>query len=116
MHACYKHIAIDDLVWEPVRPGEYERDCRAREIKVHVASDAVRDAIGSALVYKKGKLGHGRTVSRDVVVGGVRLLKDDVLTPSYELMNIHTLNTKPPPFTITFWRTIRDINGTRTGL
>eukprot|EP00959_Pyramimonas_sp_CCMP1952_P083508 1745893-Pyramimonas_sp.AAC.1 len=51
-----------------------------------------------------------------MTVGGVRISPGDVLTPTRELLNIHTLEVARVPLNITFWRRKVDVNGTRLGM
>eukprot|EP00959_Pyramimonas_sp_CCMP1952_P266941 5581007-Pyramimonas_sp.AAC.1 len=102
-----------NMVWEPVRSGEYYEYCDSRERYVHISSEATRLKVMERLKYRKGVKSWGPTIIR--ACDELGLQSGDVLVPSHSLPIVHDLNSKALPFVATFWRFEYE-DGSRRGM
>ena len=66
------------------------------------------------MVYKRGKLGRGRTVATDVPALGLKANNSLELSP--EMQDVGQLETSPLPMTVTFWTPMHTADGKPMGL
>jgi hypothetical protein len=114
MHHFYPHSSLLGMAFEPVAQGDYDRECREREIDVQINDESARGRLVENCQYMKGDKRYGLTAVRDVAEFSLK--SGDYAVPSHHLFNVRAMYTTPTPFIIQFWRQRVDASGVRKGL
>jgi hypothetical protein len=88
----------------PPQVQTYDEMCREREVSVVLITEIQRQGLLRALVFNKGRRGHGRELRRAVVIGGVPLRAGDRLEPGPALPDTMLVDSALLPIVVTFWR------------
>lgn len=94
------------LAWQDKQDGDYDTNCRSCEIVVVVENALQKAAILRSLTWMQGKRWKGRMLTCSPP-GFPRLVADDRLEPSAELLDIGALANVRTPTQLTFWRAHR---------
>ena len=114
MNCFTEHWSVLNCPFDITDDEAYFQFCDSRETKVEIRTEADRKRVVEVMVYKRGKLGRGRTVATDVPALGLKA--NDSLEPSPELQDVGQLETSPLPMTLTFWTPLHTADGKPMGL
>ena len=98
-------ILAHSLPWAAKTTGDYLECCDKADIKVTIIDFGMRDLLGSAVEYYKGKIKGGGGRQLKMALPALGLEKGDRLEPTEILPNVALLDKLASfPTTITFWR------------
>ena len=105
MHEKLADIIVNSWPW-PLRSHDaYESACAACEVQVLIANEADRAQLLHHVAYVEAKKGcGGRSLMRDVIIGGVRLETGDRVVPTATLCDVGNIEVASLPFSVTLWR------------
>ena len=99
-------ISLDGGSWDDYSDQAYRRDISRSKIVITILDDNMRDAIKSALRYRKSLLGRG--LISDLRMFEPPLWKGDRLEPTKVLLDVGEFEYTQTPFQATFWRMRED--------
>ena len=73
-------LSVLNCPFDITEDDAYFQFCDSRETKVEIRTEADRKRVVEVMVYKRGKLGRGRTVATDVPALGLKA--NDSLKPT----------------------------------
>lgn len=114
MHVHYSSLSLLGMPFPSVKQGDYDIECRSREVVVEIRDERVRALVTTNCMFLKGPTKYGLTVIRDVPE--LRLQSGDFAVPSDHLFIVRDLYTRPVPFCVQFWRRQSDVQGIRCGV